>query len=189
MKLQIRPIHPFQLSVLDQISIAFEVRERALVDGGLLVGFEPVAHSWTKDYDLVSCPPSGYPSEFDCTHWGFLAAIANDIVMGGITIATSTPKFQLLEGREDLAHIVDLRVSPEFRGQGVGRELWNAAEDWCLARGIVEIRVETQDINVPGCKFYQGMGCKLLSINPDAYDLKPPETQFIFGKLLPTNNR
>jgi len=40
--------------------------------------------------------------------------------------------------------------------------------------------IETQNINVPACRFYSQMGCRLTAINPFAYPEFPEETQLIW---------
>ena len=75
-------------------------------------------------------------------------------------------------------------MAPEYRSAGVGRTLWRAAEDWARRRGLVEMRVETQDINVPACRFYQAMGCSLIALDADAYGADIPEVQLIWGKSI-----
>jgi len=44
--------------------------------------------------------------------------------------------------------------------------------------------VETQNINVPACRFYVRMGCALLAINCMAYPELPGEAQLLWCKDL-----
>jgi ribosomal protein S18 acetylase RimI-like enzyme len=42
----------------------------------------------------------------------------------GAVVVLKTPSLTMLEGRDDLAMLWDIRVSPEARGQGVGTALF-----------------------------------------------------------------
>ena len=55
------------------------------------------------------------------------------------------------------------------RGRGVGSALFGAAESWAAARGCTELKVETQDINVRACRFYEARGCRLRAIDRATY--------------------
>ena len=90
----------------------------------------------------------------------------------------------MLEGRSDLAVLWDLRVSPEWRGRGVGTRLFQAAEDWARRRGKAELKIEAQNINPAATRFYARMGCELRSVNADAYPMLPDEVQLLFYKRL-----
>lgn len=78
----------------------------------------------------------------------------------------------------------DIRVAPDRRGQGIGRALFHAAEEWALARGYRELKVETQNINVPACRFYAALGCRLRVVREEAYPTCPGEAQFLWYKAL-----
>jgi GNAT superfamily N-acetyltransferase len=91
----------------------------------------------------------------------------------------------LAEGRDDVAVLWDLRVSPAARGHGVGAGLFRAAEAWAAARACREMKVETQNINVPACRFYARQGCVLSEVRPGAYPNLPDETQLLWRKDLP----
>ena len=44
--------------------------------------------------------------------------------------------------------------------------------------------VETQNVNVAACRFYERQGCVLKQANPDAYPQLPEEIQLIVSKAL-----
>lgn len=88
----------------------------------------------------------------------------------------------MLEGRSDLVVLWDLRVAPEVRGQGIGSQLFRAAEAWAAARGCVELKVETQNVNVAACRLYRRNGCTLSQAVPGAYEASPAEVQLIWRK-------
>jgi GNAT superfamily N-acetyltransferase len=90
----------------------------------------------------------------------------------------------MFEGRGDLALLWDIRVAPGHRGRGVGRALFEATEAWALTRGCRELKVETQNINTPACRFYAALGCQLRVVRENAYPECPGETQFLYYKPL-----
>lgn len=164
------------------VPISFWVRERYRVRGLELLGPEPVV-PWFKDYD--ACPedrPASLVERFDPSRWGFLGAWDSGRRVGGAILVFDTPEVDLLEGRDDLVHVFDFRVCPSRRSQGVGRALWSATEAWSATHGATELRVETQDVNVPACRFYRAMGCRLLRTDAHAYG--NDEVQLIWGKRL-----
>ena len=72
----------------------------------------------------------------------------------------------------------------ETRGKGVGTALFQAAEQWAVARGCRRLQVETQNINVPACKFYAKQGCTLGEVHRLAYPEHPDEVQLLWHKDL-----
>jgi len=90
----------------------------------------------------------------------------------------------MLEGEADAAVLWDLRVHPDVRRSGVGTMLFSAVEDWARQRECRALRIETQSINVPACRFYARMGCSLGAVNQLAYSGLPDEVQLIWKKEL-----
>ena len=173
------------------VSIAFtvesvmdvELQDRGLL--GMLLRERVLEPPYEKDYDaLPGNHPLDWPRRFDVSQWGLLAARVGGERIGGAVIAFRTPGLELLEAREDLALLWDLRVARPFRGQGVGRTLFSAAEAWARARGCSRLRVETQNVNVPACRFYVRMGCELARIDRFAYPDLPGEVQLLFDERL-----
>lgn len=171
------------------ISIAFLV-ERVLLPtpGGrdLDLVEQPVGEPWWKDYDAEpGASPASWPRRFDTSSWCILSAWHGSRRVGGLVVLSGDASMDLLEARFDLALIWDLRITPAFRGRGVGCRLVGAAEDWARARGCTELKVETQNINVPACRFYQAQGFDLRVVRPDAYPGLPNELQLLWYKPLP----
>ena len=102
----------------------------------------------------------------------WLARIGNQGV-GGASVALGTSGLDMLEGRSDLAVLWDLRVAPDFRGRGVGRALFFEACSWARDRGCTELKVETQNINAPACRFYAAVGCQLRQLGPTPIHVAP----------------
>jgi GNAT superfamily N-acetyltransferase len=173
-----------------KIPIAFEVDRVLDVDaldpeGGRCELVErALAEPWVKDYDALGNRPTDWARSFDVSRWGLLSAWVEGRRAGGAVIAFATPGLHVLGGREDLAVVWDLRVSPELRGRGVGSALFAAAENWARARGCRELEVETQHVNVPACRFYARQGCTLRAVHRLAYPELPGEVQLLWGKDL-----
>ncbi len=172
-----------------QVPIAFEVQsvlEVSVREGGL-AGFDLVERritpSFVKDYDAIAGNhPSDWAKRFDVSNWGTLCARVEGRRVGGMVVAFDTAGVVMLEGRRDLAVIWDARVDPGVRRHGVGSSLFAAAERWAKARGCGWLVVETQNINVPACRFYSRQGCTLGAIHRFAYPDLPGEVQVLWYK-------
>jgi GNAT superfamily N-acetyltransferase len=173
------------------VPIAFEVARvldvvvRAGGLGGILLSERALAAPYVKDYDAADGGPARWASRFDLTNWGLLAARSGGERVGGVVVAFDTGGLEMLEGRRDLAVLWDIRVAPGARGRGVGTGLFRAAEAWAAARGCRHLKVETQNVNVPACRFYVRAGCELGGVHRFAYPELPEEVQLLWYKALP----
>lgn len=179
------------LSEYARIRIAFEVTEIFEVaardddSGGFALTRRGLAVPYLKDYDAIDEEsPARWPERFDVSNWVFLTARGDGRRVGGAVVAFDTPGLDLLEGRGDLAVLWDIRVAPEARGRGVGSALFRAAEAQAGARGCRQLKVETQNVNVPACRFYERHGCELRAVNRFAYPQLPGEIQLLWYKEL-----
>lgn len=59
-----------------------------------------------------------------------------------------------------------------------------SVEAWARERGRRTLKVETQNTNVPACRFYRRMGCALGAIDLFAYAHLPDEVQLMWFKEL-----
>jgi GNAT superfamily N-acetyltransferase len=160
-----------------------EARENGL--GGFALHERVMDTPWRKDYDAIDGEgPAAWAREFDVTNWGLLVARADGRRVGGVVIAFASEGVHMLEGRRDLAVIWDIRVAPDARAKGVGTRLFQAAESWARARGCTWLKVETQNINVAACRFYQRRGCVLGAIHRFAYPDLPAEVMLLWYKDL-----
>jgi GNAT superfamily N-acetyltransferase len=142
-----------------------------------------VERPYSKDYDAnEGDTPARWAERWDLANWGLLSAFVGRDRVGGVVLAFDTVGLDMLDRRKDLAVVWDIRVHPAHRRRGIGRTLFRAAEHWARARACRQIKVETQNINVPACRFYANQGCVLGSINRFAYRDFPEEVQLIWYK-------
>ena len=153
--------------------------------GGIVLTEAEVGSPWVKDYDAEEGEgPTRWLRRFDTSNWGLLAAYDGAERIGGVVIAFRAPGVNMLEGRDDLAALWDIRVRPAHRSAGVGSALFRATEDWVRSKGGRMLKVESQNVNVGACRFYAGIGCTLVAINQRAYPDLPHETQLMWFKDL-----
>ena len=177
-----------RVSIGFEVSRVFEIEERESVEESesrFVLTERALPKPYVKDYDTVAGDaPSAWAGRFDLSRWRFFLARAEGRIVGAAAVAFDTPAVEMLEGRRDLAQLWDIRVAPEARGHGVGVALFRAAERWSLANGCRELKVETQNINIPACRFYEHQGCRLKIVRRGAYPDLPHEIQMIWRKVL-----
>jgi GNAT superfamily N-acetyltransferase len=159
MGIEIQEIESDRLPEYSRISSAFRVESRFEVRilEGRLKGFELVeeklATPYTKDYDSYGDGgPERWTARFNTTEWGFFVAVDEGIWVGGGVLAYGTPGLYMLADRKDLAVLWDLRVQPDFRRKGIGTELFKYAVEWAQSRKCTQLKIETQNVNVPACR-------------------------------------
>ena len=136
---------------VDQV---LDVRRRDDGQGGFAVAARPLEGSYEKNYDAIAGEgPLTWPRRFDLSNWALFTARVATRIVGGAAVAVGTPGPTMLEGRRDLAVLWDIRVSPSARGQGVGGALFERVETWAQLHGCRQIKIETQNTNVPACRF------------------------------------
>jgi len=177
-----------RLAEYGEIPISFEVHSLFLVEGdnpdsAKLVEVA-VKHPWIKDYDSTEKEPTRWDKRWNVTNWGLLIVYIDNRQVAGCVLAHNTNGINKLEGRDDLACLWDLRVHPAYRGKGIGHRLFRAAMQWAKDRKCRELKIETQNINVPACRFYKRQGCRLSSIKRFAYDAFPDEIELIWSIAL-----
>ena len=175
---EILSITPNELSEYAKIPIAFDVRSKFEVQSvdnslGSAQLREVEVEPYIKDYDaLGNNKPTDWPKRFNVATWGLFLVRRSGIPVGGAAIALNTPEISSKQ-KSGSAVLWDLRVHPDYRGSGLGKELFQKAVAWAKSKGCTQLRVETQNTNVGACKFYAQQGCKLGEIDRFKYSDDP----------------
>ena len=101
-------------------------------------------------------------------------------MIAGCTVATKTPTCNMLEKRDDLAVLWDIRVSNEYKHMGIGQKLFDIARNFAKESGFKQLKVECQNTNPAAVNFYHKQGMKLGAINEYAYPDYPEEIQLLW---------
>jgi GNAT superfamily N-acetyltransferase len=171
------------------LPIAFSVDQvldvTARAEGGFSLSARRLEVPYMKDYDAVDGDgPSHWSRRFDVSNWTLFTARVAGSRVGGATVAFDTPGLTMLEGRRDLSVLWDIRVAPTARGNGIGSALFEKVEAWARAHRCRQLKVETQNINVPACGFYARHGCELRAVHYAAYPELPEEIRLLWYKDL-----
>ena len=109
---------------------------------------------------ILSVDPEDYITFIDNPQKVIFFAEVDDKPAGQIKLVPWWNKF---------AYVEELIVDTDFRGQGVGYALMSRAIAWARQRGFPGLTLETQDNNVPACKFYEKCGFVLSGFDLYAY--------------------
>lgn len=191
MNVEVAELPIAQLAAYAAIPIAFRVTHRvvptSLDRDAPAFRVEPIAGPYRKDYDaLVGMSPLAWPLHHDLREWSLLVARRNGVCIGGVAI-TSTPALVPADSPPSSAVLWDLRVAPEARRHAVGTALFRAAEQWAMSHGYRWLVIETQDVNVAACRFYEKMECRLVAHDAQAYPDLPGEGRLIWHRRLPVD--
>ena len=180
-------------SLADYASIPMEFTVNSVLDvvgrpgfpGGFSLREMPVKAPWVKDYR----PATGESRQqeltrFCCEHnHAYFLALLDDRPVGaatGIRFCEDAEYYCLLGGSRDTAILHDIRVHPDYARQGVGTLLFGAFRDWAVEQRLGLLKIETQNINVPACRFYANMGAYLGGVQQHAYPEFPDEVQLLW---------
>ena len=168
-----------------RVSIAFMVESKCVAvpnecAAGWTLTEERVDPPWIKDYDAVEPPTRWLNQGWDISNWIVISAFSCSERIGGAVIAWKTAGVDFLEGRDDVAVLWDIRVAPAWRRKGIGSVLFRRAIELATIWDCSELKIETQDINAPACRFYAKQGCRLVSVEADAYPDFPKEVRLVW---------
>jgi GNAT superfamily N-acetyltransferase len=176
MEIKMLPVNKGTLAVYSTIPSYVEVNTTLDIKtlegfGGITFHEKKVRNPYLKNYDEHGEPFSWL--NFNTSKWVMFIMQDGERPVGGLTLACKTPEIRMLNGRDDLADIWDIRVHPDFKRQGIGTKLFTRAVDWSRNEGYKQLCVETQNVNVSACRFYLNQGCVLGGINRYAYSATP----------------
>jgi GNAT superfamily N-acetyltransferase len=191
MDIEVRQLGPDALGQYGQVPIRFTVETVFRVEEvrgapiGLQLVEERIAEPYAKDYDAYHDEgPTRWARRFDVTGWGIFLGFEGERHVGGAIVA---PASHLKDLPADMAQLFDIRVHPDLRHRGVGSRLFRHAADWARSRGHKLLKIETQNVNVPACRFYAKQGARLGAIDRHAYAGYPPcahETRLLWYRDL-----
>ncbi len=172
MSLSIKPIGPDRLveysSVPSVVKVASALEIGGTEPGGYTLLERPTGIPYVKDYDVFEQGrPLDWPRAFDISRWAFWIAIDGDNVVGGAAVAP--PCRRVLPDSDHGAVLWDIRVRESHRRKGIGELLFRQAVEWVKGERYGKLVVETQNVNVGACRFYERMGCELRRIDRTAY--------------------
>lgn len=125
---------------------------------------------YIKDLGVYS-NPMDWEFDFDTSNWRFFLAYLDNLLVGAATLVFKTEGLDLLDNREDLAVLWDIRVKPEYQKRKIGSRLFQEIVKISKDYDLKQLKIETQNNNVAACKFYKNKGCQLGEINKYAYFL------------------
>jgi len=176
MKISTLPVNIESLTEYSTIPSRFEVKSRLSVEvlndglGGVALNEEKVSPTYIKDYDATDGEgPTRWAKDFNTANWVIFLAREGNVPIGGATVAFRTPEVFMLASRDDIAVVWDIRVKPTHHRSNIGSSLFKEAIKWAKERGCRYLKVETQNVNVPACRFYISQGCQLGEVNRFAY--------------------
>ena len=111
----------------------------------------------------------------DISNWAFFMAFDGERPVGAAAVASRDKTADMLDGRDDLAALWDIRVDDAYKHQGVGQKLFDMAVKWSREQGLVQMKIECQNNNVPACNFYHKQGAVLCAVDEYAYYNDLPE--------------
>ncbi len=157
------------ISFLVESIFALEPEDGGL--GGIRLREEKVEHPYVKDYDAAKGEgPIRWLKRFDMSNWGIFMAFEQEQHIGG---AIAAPGAYVGDIDTTFAQLFDIRLLPEKRRHGNGTALLKHAADSAKRQGCTYLKIETQNTNVPACRFYASQGAELGNIDKFAYTAYP----------------
>ena len=102
---------------------------------------------------LDKLSPQSWISVLKAYPAGSLIALLDRKIVG-----TCYVTFARDDARPDYGEIVSLYLLPGAMGKGIGRQLWQAAAEYCREQGLSGICLWTLTANTRACRFYERMG-------------------------------
>jgi GNAT superfamily N-acetyltransferase len=129
-----------------------EVRIRATAKGDVVVlaklmtelGYPTSTEAMSRRFEEISADPS----------YRALVAERDGQVLGMVGLHVE----RYCEKDGSCARIISLVVDSEHRGEGVGRTLISAAEEWARQRGAQDVMLTTHKRRAGAHRFYRSMG-------------------------------
>ncbi len=109
----------------------------------------------------------------DAGHWSgsiarddsttFVAQDASGALVGFVTVSLVSESHSLLQPMR-FGRVGSVGVTESRRGQGIGRELMQRAQNWVLQRGGAEVRLNVWAFNAHALHLYEELGYEVRSL-------------------------
>lgn len=168
-----RQVDKTYLGKYDKIPMIVQVKSILALEkiengfGGIVFKETPV-NEYIKDLGKYEHATKS-ADEFDITNWAFFMAFADEEAIGAATVVSKTENIHMLDGRDDMSVLWDIRVDNRYKHQGVGTKLFSMATEWSKSKGFKQMKIECQNNNVVACRFYHKHGAALGKIDEYAY--------------------
>lgn len=178
-----REIPVAEAGFYDDIEMVAEIREIRRVetgDFGIRFVRQPV-EPYEKDYRAFG-GWADWKEKFDVSRWKVFCAFDGQTPVAGAVLCAGSAGVDMLEGRDDLGVLWDLRVDRRYKRRGIGSRLFALVADAAAASGCRQLKIECQNVNVPAVDFYFSRGAVLGAVNRYAYYAEPSlrdEVQFL----------
>lgn len=152
--------HPHPIQRTEPYMATFSVRNATFADLGVLRRFEQAIVDAERSFDptLRSGEVQYYDIERLLTHPDarmVFAQAANDVIGCGLArIDASKPYLRHAQH----GYLGLMYTDEAFRGRGVNRMIVAALTDWCLSRGVMELRLDVYSDNQPAIRAYERSG-------------------------------
>lgn len=162
-----------ELALYDNIPMLVDVKSILVpekIEGGLggIVLKEIPVDRYVKDLGKEEII-SELEDRFDISNWAFWIAYDGIKPVGAVTVACRTEGVDMLDGRDDMSVLWDIRVDDDYKNMGIGSKLFDLAVQWSKNQGLSQMKIESQNNNVKACRFYQSKGAVLGKIDEYAY--------------------
>ena len=91
-----------------------------------------------------------------------IAIIDNEIVGSGYAKIIQAKDYYDFQ---EYTYLGFMYTKPEYRGQGINKEIIEYLKEWCLSKNIIEIRLDVYDTNISAIKSYEKSGFKKDMVN------------------------
>lgn len=171
-----------QIPMIVHVSAYFRVEKHNRgLDGFTFV--ETPVEPYIRDFCIDDDDTVERWKRFNLDNWAFFMAFDGEQPVGAVAVASRDKEVNMISGRDDLAVLWDIRVVDAYKHKGVGQALFNMAVNWSREQGLVQMKIECQNNNIPAIRFYHKQGAVLSVIDEYAYYNESEyrhETQFIW---------
>ena len=146
-------------------------------------------------FDVADEHPEAWKTFITMRNFKMFGIYEENRLAAAMSLVHDNPSVRMLDGREDVLLVWDLRVHPDYQRKGYGKALIAHAENEAKTLGVKHLRIETQNTNPNAVDFYSSMGFELSHIREHAYSGESledaggeNEIMLIFNKIMDIEN-